>query len=136
MESPSRPCSNCGSIHVADSYYVLQCGDGSSDGAIVPFVDHTLNKCRTMLSIRKAKNLKYKEVVPPENVNKKAGHHADCYTKFTDLERNAPPKNDSVESKSVHTRSKSTLASGSSSAGLMPKICIFFYEERQKTQRQ
>ena len=132
MESPSRPCSNCGSIHVADSYCVLHCGDGSSDGAIVPFVDHTHDKCRTVLSIRKAKNLKYKEVVPPENVNKKAGYHADCYRKFTDLERNAPPKNDSVESKSVHTRSKSTLASGSSSTGLMPKICIFCTKKDKK----
>ena len=132
MESPSRPCSNCGSIHVADSYCVLHCGHGSSDGAIVPFVDHTLDKCRTVLSIRKAKNLKYKEVVPPENVNKKADYHADCYRKFTDLERNAPPKNDSVESKSVHTRSKSTLASGSSSTGLMPKICIFCTKKDKK----
>ena len=62
----------------------------------------------------------------------KSGHHADCYRKFTDLERNAPPKNDSVESKSVHTRSKSTLASGSSSAGLMPKICIFCAKKDKK----
>ena len=114
MESPSRPCSNCGSIHVADSCCVLHCGDGSSDGTIVPFVDHTLDKCRTVLSIRKAKNLKYKEVVLPENVNnKKTGYHTECYTKFTALGRNAPPKNDDVESKPLHTRSKSTLASGS-----------------------
>ena len=67
-----------------------------------------------MLSIGEAKNLKYKEVVLPENVNnKKTGYHTECYTKFTALGRNAPPKNDDVESKPLHTRSKSTLASGS-----------------------
>ena len=133
MESPSRPCSSCGSIHVADSCCVLNCGDGSSDGTIVPFVDHTLDKCRTVLSIRKAKNLKYKEVVLPENVNnKKTGYHAECYRKFTALGRNAPRKNDDVESKPLHTRSKSTLASGSSSTGIMPKICIFCTKKDKK----
>ena len=133
MESPSRPCSNCGSIHVADSCCVLHYGDGSSDGTIVPFVDHTLDKCRTVLSIRKAKNLKYKEVVLPENVNnKKTGYHAECFRKFTALGRNAPQKNDDVESKPLHTRSKSTLASGSSSTGIMPKICIFCTKKDKK----
>ena len=133
MESPSRPCSSCGSIHVADSCCVLNCGDGSSDGTIVPFVDHTLDKCRTVLSIRKAKNLKYKEVVLPENVNnKKTGYHAECFRKFTALGRNAPRKNDDVESKPLHTRSKSTLASGSSSTGIMPKIYIFCTKKDKK----
>ena len=133
MESPSRPCSNCGSIHVADSYCVLHYGYGSSDGTIVPFADHTLDKCRAVLSIRKAEHLKCKEVVLPENVNnKKNGYHAECYRKFSDLGRNAPPKIDDVESKSVHTRSKSTLASGSSSTGIMPKICIFCTKKDKK----
>ena len=71
MESPSRPCSNCGSILVADSCCALHCSDGSLDGTIVPFVDHTLDKCRTVLSIRKAKNLTNKEVVLPKNANDK-----------------------------------------------------------------
>ena len=94
MESPSRPCSNCGSIHVADSCCVLHCGDGSSDGTIIPFGDHTHDKCRTVLSIRKVKNQKYKEVVLPETVNNnKTGYHAECYRKFTALGRNASPKN-------------------------------------------
>ena len=54
-----------------------------------------------------AKNLKYKEVVLPENVNnKRTGYHAECDRKFADLGRNAPPKNDDVESKSVHTNQK------------------------------
>ena len=100
---------------------------------IVPFVDHTLDKCRTMISIGKAKNLKYKEVVLPGNVNdKKSGYHAKCCKKFTVLGRNAPPKNYDVQSKSVHTRSKSTLASGSSSTGIMPKICIFCTKKDKK----
>ena len=133
MESPSRPCSNCGSIHVADSCCALHCSDGSLDGTIAPFVDHTLDKCRTVLSIRKAKNLKYKEVVLPENVNnKKTGYHAECYRNFTALGRNALPKNDTVESKPLHKRSKSTLASGSSSTGIMPKICIFCNKKDKK----
>ena len=126
MESPSRACLNCGSIQVADSCCVLHCGDGSSDGTIVPFVDHTLDKYRAVLSTRKTKNLKYKEVVLPETVsNKKTGYHAECYGTLTAFGRNAPPKNNNNESKSVHTRSKSNLASGSSSTGIMPKICIF-----------
>ena len=118
---------------IVDSCCVLHCSDGSSDGTIVPFVDHKLDKCRTVLSIRKAENLKYKEVVLSENVNnKKTGYHAEFYRKFTALGRNAPPKNDDVESKSVHTRSKSTLASGSSSTGIMPEICIFCTEKDKK----
>ena len=72
-------------------------------------------------------------MVLPGNVNdKKTGYHAECYRKFTDLGRNAPPKIDDVESKSVHTRSKSTLASGSSSTGIMPKICIFCTKKDKK----
>ena len=131
MESPSRLCSNCGSIHVADSCCVLHCE--SSDGTVVPFVDHTLDKCRTVLSIRKVKNRKYKEVVLPENVNnKKTRYHAEYYRKFTALGRNAAPQNDDVEPKPLHTRSKSTLASGSSSTGIMPKICIFCTKKEKK----
>ena len=78
----------------AHSCCVLHCGDGSSDGTIVPFVDHTPGKCRTVLSIRKARNLKCKELLLPENVyNNKTGYHAECYRKFTALGRNASPKN-------------------------------------------
>ena len=118
---------------IVDSCCVLHCSDGSLDGTIVPFLDHKLDKYRTVLSIRKAKNLKYKEVVLSENVNnKKTGYHAEFYRKFTALGRNAPPKNDDVESKSVHTRSKSTLASGSSSTGIMPAICIFCTKKDKK----
>ena len=117
----------------ADSCCVLHCGDGSSDGTIVPFVDQTLDKCRTVLSIWKAKNLKYKEVVLPENVNnKKTGYHAECYREFTVMGRNTPPKNDDVESKSVHTRSKSTLASGLSLKGTMPQLFIFCTKKNKK----
>ena len=63
---------------------------------------------------------------------KKTGYHAQCYRKFTALGRNAPPKNDNVQSKSVHARSKSALASGSSSTGIMPKICIFCNKKDKK----
>ena len=63
---------------------------------------------------------------------KKTGYHAQCYRKFTALGRNAPPKNDNVQSKSVHTRSKRALASGSSSTGIMPKICIFCNKKDKK----
>ena len=116
---------------------ILTCGIAFSSVfklcTIVPFVDYTLDKCRTVLSILKAKNLKYKQVVLPENVNnKKTGYPAKCYKKFTALGRNAPPKNDDVESKSVYTRSKSTLASGSSSTGIMPKIFIFCTKKDKK----
>ena len=72
-------------------------------------------------------------MVQPENVNnKKTRYHTDCYRKFTLLGRNAPSKNDDVESKSVYTISKSTLASGSSSTGIMPKICIFCSKKDKK----
>ena len=104
-----------------------------TDGTIIPFVDHIHDKCRTVLSIRKAKNQKYKEVVLPETVNnKKTGYHAECYRKFTALGRNPPRKNDDDESKPLHTRSKSPLASGSSSTGIMPKICIFCTKKDKK----
>ena len=46
--------------------------------------------------------------------------------------RNALPKNDDVESKSVHKRSKRTLASGSSSTGIMPKISIVCIKKDKK----
>ena len=55
---------------------------------------------------------------------KKTANHAECYKKCTALGRNTPPKNGDVESKSIHTRLKSTLVSASSSTGIMPKICI------------
>ena len=117
----------------AGSYCVLHRGDGSSDGTVVPLVNHTLDKCRTVPSIRKGKNLKYKEVVLPENLNnKKTGYHAECYRKFIALGRNVPLKNDNVESKSVHTRSKSTLTSDSSSTGIMPEIYIFCAKKDKK----
>ena len=60
------------------------------------------------------------------------GYHADCYRKFIALGRNAPPKNDDVESKSVHARSKSTVAIVSLSTGIMPKICIFCTKKDKK----
>ena len=90
-------------------------------------------KCRTVLSIRKVKNLKHKEVVLPENINnKKTRYHPEYYRKFNALERNVPLKKDDVESKSIHARLKSTLASGSSSTGIMPEICIFCTEKDKK----
>ena len=140
MESPSRLCSNCGSINCsffADSCCVLHCGNGSSDGKIIRFVDHTLDKCRTVLSIRKTKNLKYKEVVLPENVNnKKTGYHAECYRKFIALGRNAPPKNDNVESKSVHIILKKYSGKWFIINKNYARNMYLFYQERQKTQRQ
>ena len=90
-------------------------------------------KCRTVLSIRKVKNLKHKEVVLPENINnKKTRYHPEYYRKFNALERNVPLKKDDVESKSVHARLKSTLASGSSSTGIMPEICIVCIKKDEK----
>ena len=72
-------------------------------------------------------------MVLSENVNsKKTGNPAEGYRKFTALGRNAPLKNDDVVSKSVHTRSKSTLASDSSSTEIMPKICIFCTKKVKK----
>ena len=96
----------------------------------------TLDKCRRLLSIRKTKNLKYKEVVLPEQqknmlTTKKTGYHADCCRKFIALRRNTSPKNDDVESKSVHARS-STVAIVSLSTGIMPKICIFCTKKDKK----
>ena len=63
---------------------------------------------------------------------KKTANHAECFRKFTALGRNTPTKNDDAESKSLHTRSKSTLASGSSSTGIMQKICIFCTKKDKK----
>ena len=75
-------------------------------------------------------------VLPEQQKNmlttKKTGYHADCYRKFIALGRNAPPKNDDVESKSVHTRSKSTVAIVSLSTRIMPKICIFCTKKDKK----
>ena len=72
-------------------------------------------------------------MVLPENFNnKKTGYHTECYKKFTALGRNALPKNDNVESKSAHTRSKSILARGSSSRGIMPEIRIFCTKKDKK----
>ena len=47
------------------------------------------------------------------------------------MRRNTPPKNDDVESKSVHARS-STVAIVSLSTGIMPKICIFCTKKDKK----
>ena len=126
--------SNCGSINVAHSCCVLltlwrwkfrwyNCSIWwRNTWQVQDSATHT-----------EGKNVKYKEVVLLENNNnKKTGYHAECHRKFTALGRNATPKNDNVESKSVHTRSKSTLGSGSSSTGIMPKICIFCNNKDKK----
>ena len=136
MESPSRPCSNCGSIRVADSCCVLRCGDGSSDGTIFPFVDHTWQMQEIVIHTedKKPKVQRSGSAWTTKNHvnNKKTGYHTDCYRKFIALRRNTPPKNDDVESKSVHARSKSTVAIVSSSTGIMPKICIFCTKKDKK----
>ena len=68
-----------------------------------------------------------------ENVHyKKTGYHAECYRKCRALGTNAPPKNEDLKSKSLHARSKSTLANASSSTGVMPKIYIFCTKKDKK----
>ena len=62
----------------------------------------------------------------------KTEYRAECFIKFTALGKNAPSKNDDVKSKSVNTRSQSTLASGSSSIGMMPEIYIFCTKKNRK----
>ena len=86
-----------------------------------------------MLFIPKEKNLKYKKVVLPENVNnKKMDIMMNVIGNLLPFGRNAPTKNNNVESKSVHTRLKRNLASGSLSTGIMPKICVFCTKKNEK----
>ena len=82
---------------------------------------------------RRQKKLNYKEVVFSGNDDSnKTEYPAECFIKFTALGKNAPSKNDDVKSKSVNTRSQSTLASGSSSIGMMPEIYIFCTKKNRK----
>ncbi|GFQ72540.1 hypothetical protein TNCT_59021 [Trichonephila clavata] len=53
-----------------------------SDGKIILFSEETLRKCRTVLKIRKKYNLKYKDIILPDEYIGN-GYHRECYKAFT-----------------------------------------------------
>ncbi|GFR07011.1 hypothetical protein TNCT_628861 [Trichonephila clavata] len=53
-----------------------------SDGKIILFSEETLRKCRTVLKIRKKYNLKYKDIILPDEYIGN-GYHRQCYKAFT-----------------------------------------------------
>jgi len=55
-----------------------------SDGKIILFSEETLKKCQTVLKVRKKHNLKYNDIILP-NEYTESGYHRGCYKGFTGL---------------------------------------------------
>lgn len=53
------------------------------DPEVLLFNDEKLEKCKIILHVRINNNLKYSEVVFPNDVDSEVGYHVKCYRKFT-----------------------------------------------------
>lgn len=91
---------------------------GQSNAKIVLFTPQTLEKRKEVLKTRKSKNLKYKEVTLPSELNSTTGYHSTCYQNFTDVMakyKDKPKSPDPVEDSPPSSPSSSTETSGNSS---------------------
>ena len=62
-------------------------GEGPRVGRIILFSSSGLQKCKEIRSIRRSKNLKYKNVTLPEQIGGLEGYHMTCYRRFTALSK-------------------------------------------------
>lgn len=66
--------------------YVLKISCQEND-KIILFNEASLKDCRNKLNIRKACNLKYKEIILPDSVNNVSGYHRNCKKLFTSINK-------------------------------------------------
>lgn len=52
------------------------------DDKTIKFTTSTLNKSKSILKIRKENNLKFNDIILPEEVNDNTGYHVKCYKNF------------------------------------------------------
>ena len=57
------------------------------DSNIKPFNESSLEKCRSILEVRKLQNLKYSTVTLPSTVDLIQGYHTSCYRRFVALSK-------------------------------------------------
>ena len=103
-------------------------GDGQSVGRIVLFSSSGLQKCKEIRSIRRSKNLKYKNVTPPEQIGGLEGYHRTCYRHFTALSKEYTKADTAQNSANYTTRSQSNILSATST-GVLSKVWIFCEKE-------
>ena len=59
--------------------------EGKSIGRIVLFRSSGLQKCKAICSIRRSKNIKYKNITLSKQIGVSEGYHMTCYRRFTAL---------------------------------------------------
>lgn len=94
-----------------------------SDGKIILFSEETLKKCQTVLKIRKKHNLKYKDIILPDEYTEN-GYHRGCYKAFTGLMKKyltSEPENWTKNSEKQKSASVST-DNTSTTSSLIPKL--------------
>lgn len=94
-----------------------------SDGKIILFSEETLKKCQTVLKIRKKNNLKYKDIILPDEYTEN-GYHRECYKAFTGLMKKylvSEPEKPTKKSEKQKSASAPTNSSSTTSS-LIPKL--------------
>ena len=105
--------------------------EGQRVGRIVLFSSSGLQKCKEIRSIRRSKNLKYKNVTLPEQIGGLEGYHMTCYRCFTALSKEYTNGNTAQTSVNYTTRSQSNILSRTST-GVLSKVCIFCEKKDKK----
>lgn len=80
------------------------------------FSEVTVSKCKTILRLRKFHNLKYKDVILPDDIYDSA-YHSSCYKTFTALKRHFLSTNVRENDSSQPSTSLSTIEQPSTPAG-------------------
>ena len=77
-------------------------GEGCKVGKINVFMSDTLEKCKSILAIRKQQNFKYKDVQIPPAIAENHGFHIECSRKFIVL---SETQTKSIQDKKNYTNS-------------------------------
>lgn len=108
-----------------------------SDGKITLFSEETLRKCHTILELRKKHNLKYKNIILPDEYTD-GGYHRECHKAFTGLMKKyytSEPVHS--KKKSADEQSTSVVADNSSPATpLTPELTTDLPTESPTTSQQ
>ena len=103
---------------------VFQDREGQRVGRIVLFSSSGLQKCKEIRSIRRSKNLKYKNVTLPEQIGGLKGYHMTCYRRFTALSKEYK-KADTAQTSANYTTSSQSNTLSTTSTDVLSKVCIF-----------
>lgn len=98
---------------------------------ITLFKADTLDKCNSVLTIRKSKNLQDNNVILPYDIDDGKGFHIACYHRFTAIAKYLDKKMPSSSTTYV-TRSQVPKLASPSTTGVLPKLCIFCSKKDKK----